>query len=70
MRSKKSEYVTGALEAAVKAIADVESLEYWVCNGEEYVSIHYANGYEASICVTADSLPALAYDVFKYIKNH
>jgi hypothetical protein len=70
MKSKKSEYVTGALEAAVKAIADVESLEYWAYNGEEYVSIHYISGYEANICVTADSLSALAYDVFKYIKNH
>lgn len=35
-----------------------------------YVTIHYVNGHEAHICVTADSLAALAYDVFKYILNH
>jgi hypothetical protein len=70
MENEKSKYVNGALGIAVKAIADVESLEYWVCNGEEYVTLHYINGSEAHICVTADSLSALAFDVFKYIKNH
>ena len=70
MKNEKCEYVNGALGIAVKAIADVESLEYWVCNGEEYVTIHYTNGHEAHICVTADSLVALAYDVFKYILHH
>ena len=70
MENKRKEYVNGALEIAVKAIADVERLEYWERNGEEYVTIHYINGHEAHICVTADSLVALAYDVFKYILHH
>lgn len=70
MENKKSKYVNGALGIAVKAIADVERLEYWVHNGEEYVTLHYINGHKAHICVTADSLTALAFDVFKYIKNH
>lgn len=69
-RIMKREYINEALSVAVKAITDVESLEYWVSNGEEYVTLHYINGGEAHICVTADSLSALAFDVFKYIKNH
>ena len=70
MENKRKEYVNGALEIAVKAIADVERLEYWVCNGEEYVTIHYINGHNAHICITADSLTALAFNVFKYLKQH
>ena len=70
MENKRKEYVNGALEIAVKAIADVERLEYWVHNGEEYVTLHYINGHKAHICITADSLTALAFDVFKYLKQH
>ena len=70
MKNERSEYVNGALGIAVKAVTVAERLEYWVHKGEEYVTIHYINGHKAHICVTADSLPALAFDVFKYIKNH
>ena len=66
----KREYINEALSVAVKAITDVESLEYWVCNGEEYVTLHYINGHKVHICITADSLTALAFDVFKYLKQH
>lgn len=67
----KALYVKKELSAAAKsANSDIRGLEYWVCNGEEYVTIHYSNGHEAHICVTADSLPALSCDVFRYIANH
>ena len=67
----KALYVKKELSAAAKrANSDIRGLEYWVCNGEEYVTIHYPNGHEAHICVTADSLPALSCDVFRYIVNH
>lgn len=67
----KALYVKNELSAAAKrANSDIRDLEYWVCNGEEYVTIHYSNGHEAHIHVTADSLPALSCDVFRYIANH
>lgn len=70
-QTSKSLFVKKELSAAVtKANSDIRSLEYWVCNGEEYVSIHYNNGHEATVCITADSLAAAALDVFKYVVNH
>ena len=70
-QTNKSLYVKKELSAAVKkANSGIHNLEYWVCDGEEYVSIHYNNGYEATVCVTADSLAATALDVFKYVVNH
>lgn len=70
-QTSKFLFVKKELSAAVtKANSNIRSLEYWVCNGEEYVSIHYTNGHEATVCITADSLAAAALDVFKYVVNH
>ena len=69
-RKQKKIYAEGDLQTAVKAIADVERLEYWTFGGEEYVTIHYMNGSTAHVCVSADSLAALAFDVFRYIRYH
>jgi hypothetical protein len=67
----KALYVKKELSAAAKkADSNICGLEYEVFNREEYVRIEYANGHFARVCVTADSLPALSCDVFRYIANH
>lgn len=67
----KKSYITGALQtAAQQANPNIKQLEYWVCNGEEYVTIHYNGEYETHVCVSADSLSATAFDVFKHILKH
>lgn len=65
---RKSAFCRKELTALLKAIDhDIEKAEYELCdNGEEYVHILYATtGGVTTICVTADSLPALARDVLK-----
>lgn len=49
---------------------DIERAEYELCeNGEEYVHILYATtGGQKTVCVSADSLLAMARDVLKVVK--
>ena len=71
LQSNKALFVKSELSAAVKrADTNIHSLEYWVCDSREYVSIHYNNGYEASIRVDGNSLTATARDIFDYIICH
>ena len=64
----KSMFCEKELTALLKAVdSDIEKAEYELCdNGEEYVHILYATtGGVTTVCVTADSLLALARDVLK-----
>lgn len=71
LQSSKALFVKRELSAAVKkADTNIHSLEYWICDGREYVSIQYINGHETSIRVDGDSLAATARDVFDYIICH
>ena len=67
-RMRKSAFCRRELTALLKAVdSDIEKAEYELCdNGEEYVHILYATtGGQTTVCVTADSLLALARDVLK-----
>lgn len=67
-RMRKSAFCERELTALLKAVdSDIEKAEYELCdNGEEYVHILYATtGGVTTVCVTADSLLALARDVLK-----
>lgn len=67
-RMRKSAFCRRELTALLKAVdSDIEEAEYELCdNGEEYVHILYATtGGVTTVCVTADSLLALARDVLR-----
>ena len=67
-RMHKSAFCRRELTALLKAVdRDIEKAEYELCdNGEEYVHILCATtGGVITVCVTADSLLALARDVLK-----
>ena len=71
LQSSKALFIKSELSAAVKrADTNIHSLEYWLCDNREYVSIHYNNGHEAPIRVDGNSLAAMARDVFDYIICH
>ena len=69
-QQKRQAFVKEYLERVVCAVGDISACTYLVENKEEYIEIEYFNGYKPRINVTADSIAALVYDVFKYIKNH
>ena len=67
----KALYVKGELTAAVKAaVKSIVKCSFTVVDNNEFVEIEYCNGYKPRINVDGDSYAALAYDVFKYLRNH
>ncbi len=54
---------------STKAGKDIESLEYTKdTRHEEYVHIHFVNGYTKTVCVTADSGIAMVLDVSRALE--
>lgn len=69
---RKAQFVSHELKQLVYAIdKDVIDLVYEKYNnGEEYVTIVYSTSagvYKKRVCVTADSLRSLTYDVIKKV---
>lgn len=44
---------------------NIAQLEYWVCNGDEYVTIKYTTGFERTINITGDSCLGIMKDVVR-----
>lgn len=65
----KKVFVEMFLERTLKAINNsVKSVHYMKTEiNEEFVVVKFSNGYQKTICVTADSNGAIAIDVIKEI---
>lgn len=64
----KQHFIANELSALLRKIdVDIKSAEYITEHGEEYVVIKFSNGYAKKVCVTADSILAIAKDVLKVI---
>ncbi len=44
---------------------NIAQLEYWVCNGDEYITVKYTTGFEKTINITGDSCVAVMYDLYR-----
>lgn len=64
-KQSKREFVRNYLKPLLCAMkCEVSDAEYSVAdNGAEYVTITYTNGFTKRVCVSADSLRAMAIDV-------
>ena len=40
-------------------------LEYWVCNGDEYITVKFTTGFEKTINITGDSCLGIMKDVVR-----
>lgn len=67
-KQHKTEFVKNYLKPLLcKAQCEVKDAEYTILdNGEEYVIITYKSGFTKRICVSADSLRAIAIDVLNH----
>ncbi len=65
----KIDFVVNELQALLKAmnkkVEEVSWLEAF--ETEEFVVVKMNNGYKYKICVTADSLSGIAFDVIKFM---
>ena len=66
---KKTSFIHAELELLCKKVnTNVDYLEYEkASNEEEYIIIHYNNGYTKKVCITADSFKAITMDVLKEV---
>lgn len=66
---RKRDFVERELSCMlIKADADIYGAEYLTsAEGEEYVLVFFRNGHIKNICVTADSMMALARDVLRVL---
>lgn len=64
-QQRKEEFVRNYLKPLLcNAQCEVTDAEYTILdNGEEYVIVTYTSGFTKRICVSADSLRAIAIDV-------
>lgn len=68
-RIYKSAFCKAELSALLKAVdRGIRNARYEEIDGEEYVRINYDNGSNRRICVTADSLIAMARDVLGVVE--
>lgn len=44
---------------------NIASLEYWVCNGNEYITVKYTTGHEKTINITGDSCLGIMQDLYR-----
>lgn len=67
-KQRKEEFVKDYLKPLLcNAQCEVTNAEYTVLdNGEEYVIVTYNSGFTKRICVSADSLRAIAIDVLNH----
>lgn len=62
----KQIFVENTLAAVLRVIDEsIESVEYEAAEFEEYVIIKFSGGGTKRVCITADSLSAVAKDVLK-----
>ena len=68
-RIYKSAFCKAELTAFLKAVdRDIRNARYEEIGDEEYVRINFNNGSSRRVCVTADSLLAMARDVLKVVE--
>ena len=65
IHEQKRRFVENELKAALKgSVPSITNVTYKTKNGEEIVTIHFIDGEKKPVCVTGDSLLAVAKDVF------
>ena len=66
MKNENKRLFISTLESALIMYSreNLTRLEYWVCNGDEYITVKYTTGFERTINITGDSCLAIMQDVY------
>ena len=66
MQDENKRLFISTLESALIMYSRVNlaRLEYWVCNGDEYITVKFTTGFEKTINITGDSCLAIMQDVY------
>lgn len=67
MQNENKRRFISALESALIMYSRVNlaRLEYWVCNGDEYITVKFTTGFEKTINITGDSCLGIMKDVVR-----
>ena len=70
-QKKKEAFIASLAETIYDYFPEIWEVKYIVDErNEEFIHITYANNYSRSICVTADSLKALLFELGSYMMKH
>lgn len=67
MQDENKRLFISTLESALIMYSRVNLaiLEYWVCNGDEYITAKFTTGFEKTINITGDSCLGIMKDVVR-----
>ena len=67
MQDENKRLFISTLESALIMYSRVNlaRLEYWVCNGDEYITVKFTTGFEKTINITGDSCLGIMKDVVR-----
>lgn len=66
MQDENKRLFISTLESALIMYSreNLARLEYWMCNGDEYITVKFTTGFERTINITGDSCLAIMQDVY------
>jgi hypothetical protein len=67
MQDENKRLFISTLESALIMYSreNLARLEYWVCNGDEYITVKFTTGFEWTINITGDSCLGIMKDVVR-----
>lgn len=66
MQDENKRLFISTLESALIMYSreNLARLKYWMCNGDEYITVKFTTGFEKTINITGDSCLGIMQDVY------